>query len=141
MSWSRSPLNAVTSPDELDLIDTQDLDAEATEQVSAAVAAAKGLISSGALGSGYTYSVSLYGHANAGHAPADGWANDSVTITVTQSAPVPPTGEATGVTIDGATTEAVAPVVAEASTEEATETPAVETAEGDLPPAGELPPA
>lgn len=50
------------------------------EQITEAIAAVSGIVDSGAVGKQVT--VSMYGHANAGHEPADGWANETVTITV-----------------------------------------------------------
>lgn len=56
------------------------------DQFEAAKAAAIELINSGVVGSNYEqrYHVGLHGHGNPGHKPAEGWANDSVTVTVTQ---------------------------------------------------------
>ena len=44
------------------------------------------LVATGALGDPmkHKFSVSLVGHANPGHEPAEGWANDSVTISISQ---------------------------------------------------------
>jgi hypothetical protein len=51
----------------------------AKESVTAAVAAANAIIASGVVGTG-TVSATISGHANPGHAPTSGWANDCVTV-------------------------------------------------------------
>ena len=62
---------------------------EATvESVAAAKAAVLGLVDSGVLGSGEVY-VSVSGHANPEHKPTPGWANDFVSLTITQATPKP----------------------------------------------------
>lgn len=56
------------------------------EQVAAAKAAAKALVAGGSLGDGSkTFAASLSGHANEGHQPTEGWANDCLTISLSQS--------------------------------------------------------
>lgn len=64
------------------------LDPAASEQITAAVAAAKALVASGAVGSG-TFNVTLSGHANPDHKPVKGWANDCVTVSVACADPQP----------------------------------------------------
>lgn len=54
------------------------------EAVTAAKKAAKTLIDSGVVGTDTPVRVSLSGHANPDHEPADGWANDFVTVSVYQ---------------------------------------------------------
>lgn len=72
--------------------------AEATAAVEQAVAAAKAIVASGVVGSG-TVTANLSGHANPGHAPASGYANDCVTVSVncadTYVAPAPAAVEET----------------------------------------------
>lgn len=51
------------------------------ETLNAAKDAAVALAASGVVGQG-TVSGSLSGHANPGHVPTDGWANDCVTISL-----------------------------------------------------------
>lgn len=104
MSWSAS-LGATKATDIDAAIDgcatsppEDGLDEHVVEQVNAARAAAKGLVASGAVGDGEkAFSVTLSGHSNEGHEPADGWANDCVTVNVVQvDAPAPaeaPDGE------------------------------------------------
>lgn len=58
---------------------------DATDQVDAALIAARALFNSGAVGSpDRRYTVRLMGHANPGHAPRPGWTNDCVTVTLEQ---------------------------------------------------------
>lgn len=65
---------------------THTLSEESLEQLRAAKVAAKDLIQTQTLGSeDKTYSVTLSGHANPGHEPASGMANDSVYVSITQS--------------------------------------------------------
>lgn len=62
-----------------------DVTDEAKEQIKAARDAAEAIIDGGSAGaSGKDFTVSLNGHANTGHDPAPGWANDCVGINVTQ---------------------------------------------------------
>jgi hypothetical protein len=55
---------------------------ESRGTVAIAVAAAQHLVSSGIVGSG-TISASVNGHINPGHVPTKGWANDFVSIVLT----------------------------------------------------------
>ena len=59
---------------------------EVREQVASALEAVLVLLSYNALGDPKEndYVVSISGHANPGHKPTPGWANDAVTITVAQ---------------------------------------------------------
>ena len=55
------------------------------EQYDAATAAASVLIASGAVGNPKgKFLVVLSGHGNEGHAPDAGWANDAITVQVSQ---------------------------------------------------------
>src|SRR5436190_1007576 len=66
----------------------EECSAEVREQVDQAVEVAAHLLDSGVLGGeNDSYFVSLYGHANEGHRPAEGWANDAITVTVSQFSP------------------------------------------------------
>jgi hypothetical protein len=57
------------------------------EQIHAAVAATKSIAASGSIGPpSHRFSATLTGHANPGHGPREGWANDIVTISVCQVA-------------------------------------------------------
>lgn len=90
MSWSASvgPIaitnleeglaTATTSPPTLSL--------EPLEQFEQAKAAAMAIAGSGAVGDPTrAVFVTLSGHGNPGHVPAVGWANDCVTVSVTQA--------------------------------------------------------
>jgi hypothetical protein len=55
------------------------------EQYDAARSVACTLIATGAIGAkAKVFSVSLSGHANPGHVPQEGWANDCITVSVSQ---------------------------------------------------------
>lgn len=56
---------------------------EAQAQFAAAKAAAKAIAASGALGRG-PFGCQLNGHANPDHAPREGWANDTMNVSVYQ---------------------------------------------------------
>jgi hypothetical protein len=64
----------------------ENADEQVREQMEIAADAATKLIRSGAIGGpeGKTFNVSVSGHANPGHEPAGGWANDMVTVSVAQ---------------------------------------------------------
>lgn len=91
MSWNAS-LGATKAADIPQAIDEcvttppeDGLDEHVCEQVKAAREAAKALVASGAVGDGdKAFTVTLSGHSNEGHEPADGWANDCVTVNVVQ---------------------------------------------------------
>jgi hypothetical protein len=57
------------------------------EQLMRAKEAAKALIDSGAVGESdkYDFTVYLSGHSNPDHMPVSGWANDQITVTVSQN--------------------------------------------------------
>ena len=52
---------------------------EMSEQMEQAVYAVVAIVTSGVLGEG-PFSVSLSGHANPGHKPREGWADDAISI-------------------------------------------------------------
>lgn len=55
------------------------------EQYREAVASAFGILLSGVVGGkDKDYMLNLSGHANEGHEPASGWANDAITISIYQ---------------------------------------------------------
>lgn len=93
MSWGVSGIRLNSG--ELDKLDEKRLlefaeedkhPVEVREQVAAALTALLVLLSDNALGDPKEndYVVNISGHANPGHKPAPGWANDCVTITVSQ---------------------------------------------------------
>ena len=53
------------------------------EQFEAALAAAHGILASGAVGEGACM-VTMSGHANPGHLPRKGWSNDAITVAIVQ---------------------------------------------------------
>ena len=58
---------------------------ECGDQFDAAAAAAQSIIDSGVIGGeGKQFYVAMSGHANPGHEPRAGWANDAVTIQISQ---------------------------------------------------------
>lgn len=65
-------------------------DPAALEQIDKAKAAALELVASGIVGTG-TFYVSLSGHANPGHKPVKGWANDCVSVNVSCADQLPAT--------------------------------------------------
>jgi hypothetical protein len=56
---------------------------DARDQAIAAKRAAIAILNSGKVGLG-TFRVNMNGHANEGHAPNDYWANDMVTVSISQ---------------------------------------------------------
>lgn len=63
----------------------EDLNEAAKEQVEMAIESAVSIIASGAVGNDEKdFTVSISGHANENHEPASGWANDTITVSVTQ---------------------------------------------------------
>jgi hypothetical protein len=60
---------------------TQDTEASAAAGVEAAGKLIEAL---GFNADGVHYNVSVSGHANEGHVPASGWANDTISVSVTQ---------------------------------------------------------
>lgn len=65
-----------------------EFEAEMREQFEAARAAAVAIVSSGAVGTGKLFSVSMGGHANAEHEPGAPYVNDYVSVSVNQMSPV-----------------------------------------------------
>jgi hypothetical protein len=65
---------------------------EVTEQVELARRLATTAIDSGVIGEGKDYRISLAGHANPNHEPVDGWANDMLSINISQLSPHPLAG-------------------------------------------------
>jgi hypothetical protein len=94
MSWTAS--GTVATSGEVDLVVPSGLDATTPgydlmdQQVKSAHAAAKAIIDSGCVGSG-PYYVGISGHANPEHKPREGWANDSVYVSISQITAVPQT--------------------------------------------------
>ena len=95
MSWNFSVVASKESVDaalnaaaesQVDNIMRSDSGAEMLSQAEQATYAAVALIESGCLGDG-TFTVNLSGHANPGHQPRDGWANDAVSISIAQVSP------------------------------------------------------
>lgn len=94
MSWSGSFPDGIAGDDiEASLDDSKafvspppdQMSTEMAEQFAAAKEAVKDLIESGAVGdTEKTYSLSLSGHANEGHEPAEGWTNDCINISLSQ---------------------------------------------------------
>lgn len=83
MSWNRSYVSKadfdadVAAPGSSTVVDA--------EQLAAARNAAVAIMASGAVGGeGKDFVVSLSGHGNPGHEPTRGWANDCVTVNVSQ---------------------------------------------------------
>lgn len=62
---------------------------EVDEQIDAAVHTFTALAESGAVGDGHVRGT-LWGHANPDHQPTPGWADESVSVTVTWAPAVPP---------------------------------------------------
>jgi len=90
MSWSFSVIATKESADaalntaaesEIDNIMRSDSGAEMLAQAEQATYAAVRLIKSGCLGDG-PFRISLSGHANPGHQPRDGWADDAISISI-----------------------------------------------------------
>lgn len=59
-------------------------DAEVKEQIAAAKQAAVLLLTSAAVGREKTFRVTVYGHANPGHEPQDGYVTDQIRVEVVQ---------------------------------------------------------
>ena len=58
---------------------------ECGDQFDAVASAAQSIIDSGTVGAqGKQFHVSMSGHANPNHEPREGWANDAVTIQISQ---------------------------------------------------------
>src|SRR3982750_3519078 len=95
MSWSVS-LSGMRAKDWDSQLDTQtrnipsigdNASGETREQFTEASDMARALVDSGAVGNPdkYEFNVYLSGHSNTEHNPAQGMANDQVTVTVSQS--------------------------------------------------------
>jgi len=63
----------------------EDASPEVKDQIDLAFAKAVSIAHSGAVGEDKLFRVYVSGHANPGHEQADGWANDTITVTVTQA--------------------------------------------------------
>lgn len=97
MSWSVStgqqrPQNIERAIKDLELPeDVAGWNQDHADQLEAAKKAAIAMLRSGCVGDpkaeNRDYIASLSGHSNPGHAPRPGFANDSVTVTVTQLNP------------------------------------------------------
>lgn len=85
MSWSIYVTNPIESTEDVDVesIQGQDLE-EAKEQANTVLAAAQNIIDSGAIGEG-PYRITLGGHANPEHKPQYGWANDTISVAISQA--------------------------------------------------------
>ena len=57
---------------------------ECGDQFDAVAAAVQSIIDSGAVGKNKRFVVNMSGHANPGHEPREGWANDCVTFSLSQ---------------------------------------------------------
>lgn len=93
MSWSASkrvegdtPEDLILAVDSIELQDYGDKSAEVREQFQLAKGMANNLVQSGAVGrgKGKSYQVTLSGHANPKHEPRQGYANDMISINVSQ---------------------------------------------------------
>ena len=87
MSWNTIVPSTVAS-DELDavVLNVPDPSPQVTEQFEVGKQVLATILASGAVGdTDKRFKVALYGHANPNHEPAKGWANDSITLTVTQA--------------------------------------------------------
>jgi hypothetical protein len=68
---------------------TVPLSKEVEEQFEVALGAVKHLAESGAVGTEHLFAT-ISGHANEGHKPAEGWSNDSLTISLRSHPKVDP---------------------------------------------------
>ena len=89
MSWGSTPIKPADAAHINEAIDEAGIvgmeSDEHREQLAAAKEAAKALIASGVLGDGADgrlFIVRMNGHANPGHQPTPGWANDAVSVSV-----------------------------------------------------------
>ena len=84
MSWNAS-YSSLESFRNDDVQAEGNLSAEGAEQWAVARLVASELIASGKVGGeGKDFRIHLSGHANPSHEPAKGWANDTITVTVSQ---------------------------------------------------------
>lgn len=84
MSWFYSTV--IEAGSDLDAEDIQtkirEQNPDGLDQLDAAIMAAELLMDSPSLGDAKEYYVSMSGHANPGHKPREGWANDAITVSV-----------------------------------------------------------
>lgn len=87
MSWSTSGrVKSASEVEGLTLQDYGDQSVDVREQFQLAKGIANNLIASGVVGKGSKeFIVTLSGHANPGHEPRAGYANDAITVTVSQA--------------------------------------------------------
>lgn len=89
MSWSTyiGPTAAADIKASLDVAPLPpELAPHVQEQVDKAKATALAIVKSGVIGDADAhFFVSLSGHANPGHVPAEGWANDCISVSVSQA--------------------------------------------------------
>lgn len=67
-----------------DYLATQQVPLHTEESISVAARAAIEVATSGAMGDADRIAVTLSGHANPDHVPAEGWSNDAITISLYQ---------------------------------------------------------
>jgi hypothetical protein len=88
MTWSvNATIVGNSADDELEGLRTSALsqNSECGDQFDAAKDAAYSLMASGAFGTASKkFQINMVGHANPNHEPREGWATDSVTISVSQ---------------------------------------------------------
>lgn len=85
MSWSAFVDTTTNDIADAEIVPSPaDLDGPPREQFEAARAAAVQLVEAGAVGVDKPIRVTLSGHANPGHEPTEGWANDVVTVGIAQ---------------------------------------------------------
>ncbi|HWV45479.1 MAG TPA: hypothetical protein VN039_05545 [Nitrospira sp.] len=88
MSWSASLVVRAGEPEPRDgdvSLNNVDEVPEHLEQYREALSAAFGILLSGVVGGkDKNYTINLSGHGNEGHEPASGWANDMLSITISQ---------------------------------------------------------
>lgn len=92
MSWSATSMQVdngeLISPELVqekgNLIDYGDYGEHVKEQVVVACEVAKLIAESGVIGKDKDYVVSLSGHANEGHEPKEGYANDYIAVSISQ---------------------------------------------------------
>lgn len=93
MSWNLNTEGAIPLSEAdvaIDELGITGASPEVEEQISAAKAAAKSLLASGAVGNGedVRVSVGINGHANPDHAYSEGMAQDTISVSVRQTPPV-----------------------------------------------------
>lgn len=92
MSWSARSVRALEVGEfgrrDLYTVSPPELGDLAAEQLEVGMRAARSIVDGGAVGYRQDrYTVTLSGHSNPGHRPADGYANDFVSVSVQQGAP------------------------------------------------------